>query len=54
MLATAMPYLKRSLGMDLVEIVPVENAQEGVLGYDKASVEKAEPRTPAVVFYNTV
>lgn len=53
-LATAMPYLKRTLAIELIDVVPVENAQEGELGYDKVSVEKAEPRAPAIVFYNTV
>lgn len=53
-LATAMPFLKRSLGIEMIDVVPVENAQEGGLGYDKASVEKAEPRSPSIVFYNIV
>lgn len=54
LLEVAMPYLRRTLGIEHVQVVLVENAQAGSLGYDMVPVEKAEPGSPGIVFYNPV
>jgi len=49
-----MPYLRRTLGVDSIEVVLVENAQVGSQGYEAVPVERAEPGSPGVVFFNPV
>lgn len=52
-LDTAMPYLKRQLGIPTIDVVPVTEAQPDEPGYAAAIVESAEPGRPGIVFYNT-
>lgn len=52
-LLKALPYIIRQLGIEVIEVVAVEDAQEG-LGYSQIIIESAEPNGPGVVFYNLV
>lgn len=52
-LDTAMPYIKRQLGMDNIDVVPVTEADTEAPGYAAPIVESAEPGKPGIVFYNT-
>jgi len=55
-LAAAMPYIKRSLGMDDIEAVyadDADKAQEGKPGFQEHIVAAAEPGNPGIVLYNT-
>lgn len=51
-LEIAMPFLKRSLAMEIITVVRVEDAQVGSIGFDAVPVEKSEPGAPGIVFYN--
>merc|ERR1711939_116916 len=42
-LGEAMPYMRKTLKMDTIDIVAVEQADASSAGYDKAIVEAAEP-----------
>ncbi|GAA5858903.1 hypothetical protein JCM8547_007149 [Rhodosporidiobolus lusitaniae] len=53
-LSAAMAYIKRSLGMDNIEVayVDAEEAKEGTPGYVQTIVEAAVPAQPGIVLYN--
>lgn len=48
-----MPYIKRQLGMDTIDVVPSTEADPESPGYAAPIVEAAEPGKPGIVFYNT-
>ncbi|GAA6057252.1 hypothetical protein JCM3770_003823 [Rhodotorula araucariae] len=55
-LAAAMPYIRRSLGMDDIEVLhadDAEKAQEGRPGFNAQIVAASEPGTPGIVLFNT-
>ena len=52
-LDTAMPYIKRQLGMDRIDVIPSTEADPEAPGYAAPIVETAEPGKPGIVFYNT-
>lgn len=55
-LAAAMPYIKRSLQMDTIDVCfsdDAERAKEGQPGYVQQIVEAAEPGAPGIVLFNT-
>lgn len=47
-----MPFVKRQLGIDAIDIVPVADAKPDEPGYAEPIVAAAEPGTPGFVFYN--
>ncbi|GAA6028905.1 hypothetical protein JCM8097_001498 [Rhodosporidiobolus ruineniae] len=52
-LSQAMSYIKRSLGMDNIEVVRSEDAKEGEPGFNAQIIEAAQPGQPGVVLFNT-
>ncbi|GJN92309.1 hypothetical protein Rhopal_005339-T1 [Rhodotorula paludigena] len=52
-LAAAMPYIRRSLGMDDISVAAAADAKEGEPGFEASIVERAEPGAPGIVLYNT-
>ncbi|GAA5823953.1 hypothetical protein JCM11251_003356 [Rhodosporidiobolus azoricus] len=54
-LTAAMPYIKRTLGMDNIEVLQTDSelAKDGTPGYVQPIVEAAEPGAPGIVLFNT-
>ena len=56
MLREVLPYLKRTLNLVDVEILPVEEAlaqvEAGKAGYTRMIIESSEPGSPAFEFRN--
>lgn len=54
MLAKALPYLRRSLEIEDIEIVAIADVVKEGPAYDSAIADAAEPGKPGVHFYNPV
>ena len=50
-LREAMPYFRRTLGIENIDVAPAETGVEGP-GYVQPIVEAAEPGSPGIVLYN--
>ena len=55
MLKVLVPYIKRNLKIDTVNVMAVDEAKAKVdeQGFTPSLVELAEPGTPAFIFFNT-
>jgi leucyl-tRNA synthetase len=51
-LLVALPWIKRQLSIENIEVLMVEQAVEGSKGWSETTVNAAEPGKPGVVFYN--
>jgi leucyl-tRNA synthetase len=51
-LREAMPYFRRTLGIDNIEVQSADSASPEVAGYVQQIVEAAEPGSPGIVLYN--
>ena len=47
-----MPFIKRQLNIDNIDVVPVAEAKADQPGYDEIKVAAAEPGAPGFVFFN--
>ena len=55
MLKVLVPYIKRNLKIDTVNVMAVDEAKARAdeRGFTSSLVELAEPGTPAFIFFNT-
>ncbi|GAA5927076.1 hypothetical protein JCM1841_001908 [Sporobolomyces salmonicolor] len=51
-LQAAMPYIRRSLGIDDISVALCDDGKDGELGYVQPIVDAAEPGNPGIVLYN--